>query len=326
MCAVPLVWNHPRASCTALAPFPKFTDRKLLRGAVPLPRISSRHPRPRTTHVTAAMTHLQITYEPTGEWYDGELKRFVRIDNQQRPPRGCILFVGSSIFREWRELFEFEDEFFPLPVVNRAFGGSTAYEQCLPEILNATVFPHAPRVLVYYCGSNDLNEGRSAQEICESFVTWSRAVRKNIAANEKTKIEILFVSINRAPQKMPVWGVLDETNLLIKRFCEATDGHTFIDVNPLLFEDAEGGLENNDDGLQSKSDSPEYYKNRNPKFHLFRDDGLHFQPEAYSVWSPAVKTAVKAAWERATAFEKNETVTDPQAVPEDDPYLPPGLR
>ena len=45
------------------------------------------------------------------------------------PPQGGILFVGSSIFREWREQRDFAADFAPLPVLNLAFGGSQTSDQ-----------------------------------------------------------------------------------------------------------------------------------------------------------------------------------------------------
>ena len=48
-----------------------------------------------------------IEYVTRGEWYDGEIRRFVRIDNENPPRKRGVLFAGSSIFREWRELRDF---------------------------------------------------------------------------------------------------------------------------------------------------------------------------------------------------------------------------
>ena len=273
-----------------------------------------------------------IAFEATGEWYDGEIRRFVRLDNENPPERRGVVFVGSSIFREWREARDFAADLAPLPAVNRAFGGSTARDQMRDDIMDAIVFPHEPRVLVYYCGSNDLNEGESPRRIRDAFATWSEKAlaardvgasprRSSFLSRKETKhahalnqIQIVFVSINRAPQKRPLWDALDETNRLVKAYCEARgETHAFVDVNPALFED----------GARMTV----------PKTSLFRDDGLHFEPSAaaYEAWVPTVRDAVFRAWDRAIEWEKRGESSPDASRKEgadagDDPYLPPRSR
>jgi len=281
-----------------------------------------------------------IAFEAKGEWYDGEIRRFVRLDNENPPERRGVVFVGSSIFREWREARDFAADLAPLPVVNRAFGGSTARDQLRDDIMDAIVFPHEPRVLVYYCGSNDLNEGESPRRIRDHFATWSEKAlaARDVGASPRSRlagrahaalstkhetkhahapqkqIQIVFVSINRAPQKRPLWDALDETNRLVKAYCEARgETHAFVDVNPALFED----------GARMTV----------PKTSLFRDDGLHFEPSAaaYEAWVPTVRDAVFRAWDRAIEWEKRgESSPDAsrkeRADARDDPYLPPRSR
>jgi lysophospholipase L1-like esterase len=267
-----------------------------------------------------------IAFEAKGEWYDGEIRRFVRLDNENPPARGGVVFVGSSIFREWREVRDFAADLAPLPVVNRAFGGSTARDQLRDDIMEAIVFPHEPRVLVYYCGSNDLNEGESPRRIRDAFISWSEKARARLDGrrneNENvvssSRVTIVFVSINRAPQKKPLWDALDETNRLIKEYCETHDDQSvvFADVNPLLFEDGDAMTV--------------------PNVSLFRDDGLHFDPDpnarAYEAWVPTVRDAVFRAWDRAIEWEKRAEPGRRDAAGEgegdagEDPYLPPRAR
>ena len=269
-----------------------------------------------------------IAFEAKGEWYDGEIRRFVRLDNENPPERRGVVLVGSSIFREWREARDFAADLAPLPAVNRAFGGSTARDQLSDDIMEAIVFPHDPRVLVYYCGSNDLNEGASPRAIRDAFAAWSEKVLERASVSSRVvsrgrsaasprapaSLQIVFVSINRAPQKTPLWDALDETNALVKAYCEERgETHAFADVNPALFEDGS--------------------RMTHPRRRLFRDDGLHFDPNpsagAYEAWVPTVRDAVFRAWDRAIEGEKRgETSAESREEggdEEDDPYLPPRL-
>ena len=109
-------------------------------------------------------------FEPAGDWFDPEIRRFVRIDAADPPPKRAALFVGSSIFREWRESRDFDADFAPTRVINRAFGGSTTED--LLRVVDAIATPHDPEIIVYYCGSNDVSEGRGAAAIRDAFAAF----------------------------------------------------------------------------------------------------------------------------------------------------------
>src|SRR4051794_30379867 len=53
------------------------------------------------------------------------IESFVHQDRAAPPPNEAILFIGSSIFRQWTTV---KEQMAPLPVFNRAFGGSRTWE------------------------------------------------------------------------------------------------------------------------------------------------------------------------------------------------------
>lgn len=76
--------------------------------------------------------------------YEPSFKAFAEADRAQAPVKGGILFVGSSIFRQWKDVAE---HMAPLPVLNRAFGGSRTGDQLAR--FEQVVPPYAPKVIVY---------------------------------------------------------------------------------------------------------------------------------------------------------------------------------
>jgi lysophospholipase L1-like esterase len=57
--------------------------------------------------------------------------------------------------------------------------------------MDAIVFPYKPKVLVYYCGSNDLNGGVPPAEILQNFREWTERARERLggAAQVENPVE-----------------------------------------------------------------------------------------------------------------------------------------
>jgi hypothetical protein len=73
---------------------------------------------------------------------------------QATPEHGGIVFTGSSIFRFWTHL---TDQMAPLPVLNKAIAGTVTWDML--SRIGQLVLPYQPRIVVYYCGSNDISAG-----------------------------------------------------------------------------------------------------------------------------------------------------------------------
>ncbi len=181
-------------------------------------------------------------------------------------PQDAIIFAGSSIFHFWETL---EQDMAPMPVINQAFPGARIH-----SVLNAMdklIIPYNPRIVVFYCGSNDINDGAGQSHILNGFKTFVERVRDN-----RPDTPVYFTSINKAPQKIDRWNVIDVANNTVRHYCEETPGLGYIDVNPELF-DAGG----------------------EPLTELYRDDGLHFKPDSYALFARIIKPVIEEAWKRA---------------------------
>ena len=202
--------------------------------------------------------------------YEPDFKTFAETDLAKPPAKGGILFVGSSIFRKWTSVTE---DMAPLPALNRAFGGSRTGDQLAR--FDQLVPVYAPKVIVYYCGSNDLKakEADAPDVIFGRFREFSERVRTRFPATR-----MIFVSSTRSPDRVERWEHVDHYNALVRAYCAATSGRTFVDVNPALV-DANG----------------------HPRLELYVADKLHFHPPAYVAFTAIIKPVLERVWAEANA-------------------------
>ena len=191
------------------------------------------------------------------------IEAFEQQDQTAPPPRNSILFIGSSIFRQWKNL---KEQMAPLPVFNRAFGGSRTAD--VLYYMDRVVLPYAPKLIVYYCGSNDVNAGLGPEGIAKGFFDF---VERLHARNPRTRV--LYVSILRAPQKMDSWDKVDEANRLVREYCVRDKRLGFVDANPAVF-DGEG----------------------KPRMDLYLADQLHYKEPAYDGFTAILKPEVERIW------------------------------
>ncbi len=121
---------------------------------------------------------------------------FEQADRSSPSPARGILFIGSSIVRQWQTLPE---QMAPLPVYIRGFGGARTHE--VLAYMDRIVLPYRPRVIVYYCGSNDINANVPPAQTAANFRTFVERMHK---AQPGTRT--LFVSIKGVPQQRDRWG------------------------------------------------------------------------------------------------------------------------
>src|SRR5574341_1267773 len=83
--------------------------------------------------------------------WESDIRAFEDADRAHPRAPGGILFVGSSSIRMWTTLRE---DFPGLPVLNRGFGGSQIRE--VTAFTPRIVLPYTPKLIVFYCGTNDI--------------------------------------------------------------------------------------------------------------------------------------------------------------------------
>jgi lysophospholipase L1-like esterase len=177
--------------------------------------------------------------------------------------QGGVVFVGSSIFHRWINL---KSQMAPLPIVNRAVDGTRTSDML--RMVDAVV-RERPKVVAYYCGSNDIDAGEPAAAIFDRIRQF--VVRITTALPQA---HVVFVSINRAPEKQERWDVVDAVNRLVEVYATQTKHLRYVDVNPVLF---------NRDGT--------------PRIDLYLSDQLHLRPAAYEEFARVLKPVLTNAFE-----------------------------
>lgn len=176
-------------------------------------------------------------------------------DEKDPPPTGANLFVGSSSIRLWN----LEESFGDLPVINRGFGGSQLADSV--HYADQLIIKHRPKVVVVYAGDNDLNGGKKPATVAADFKALVERVQGDLPA-----AKIVFIGIKPSLARWKIVDQVREANSLIAKQCEANPLATFVDVDkPMLDE-------------QGK-----------PRGELFRKDGLHLSEAGYKLWASLVR-------------------------------------
>lgn len=186
------------------------------------------------------------------------------------PAPGGVLLVGSSIFRKWESCGQ---DLAPLPVTNRGFGGSRTADQVY--FFDQIVPSSRAALVVWYCGSNDVNGKKTTEEILKNTKEW---ITRTQAALPHARI--LLVSVIRAPQKREDGKLLpvDKVNEGLLALPLSIKGLDYIDVNPALETPAGEPM-------------PECY----------RSDNLHLTAEGYRRMGAVLRPIMEKSWKMATA-------------------------
>src|SRR6185295_11983637 len=138
--------------------------------------------------------------------------------------RGGIIFTGSSSIRMWTTLRE---DFAGLPVVNRGIGGSM-----LPEVtafVDRIITPNRPALVVVYCGANDIDAGRSANQVLRDFQALVKAIHTPLPTTR-----IAFISIATNPLRWAEVETVKAANKAIRDYISTDSTLDFIDVFPQM--------------------------------------------------------------------------------------------
>jgi lysophospholipase L1-like esterase len=192
--------------------------------------------------------------------WEKDVAAFEAADLASPPPKGEILFIGSSTIRLWDLKTSFPD----LKTINRGFGGSEMADST--RYVDRLVVPHSPRIVVVYAGDNDIM-GIASEQIVIAFERFVRAVHAKLP-----ETKILYIGIKPSLLR---WGQVDrmrQANAMIRQFCERDDRLGFVDTDNAML------------GWDEK-----------PRKELYVADGLHLTAAGYQILTALVRPLLTAA-------------------------------
>jgi lysophospholipase L1-like esterase len=188
--------------------------------------------------------------------WEKEVAAYEASDRQKPPPKGGILFIGSSTIRFWKTLAtDYPDH----KVVNRGFGGTEIVDST--HFADRLIFPHEPKQIFLRAGGNDIHNGRTPSQVAADFADFVSVVHARLP-----KTEIIYIGVSPAPSR---WGESDkyrELNRLIRQMALEMPRVGFVDTFDMVVR-ADG----------------------DPREDLFVKDRLHFNPDGYKLLADRVR-------------------------------------
>lgn len=219
---------------------------------------------PRLTTMTALLCSMCLltssaqAEKPASRWTKS-IQAFEKQDAETTPAKNGVLFVGSSSIRMW----DTDSSFPELNVINRGFGGSQTSD--VLEFLDELVLKHEPRVVVFYCGDNDIAAKKTPARVKKDIHTFFNRVHEQLP-----ETSIVYIPIKPSVSRWKMWEDMSEVNQAVEQSAEEKSWLYYCDTaTPLL----------DDDGK--------------PMPKLFKSDGLHLSDEGYALWNEQVEKTLQ---------------------------------
>lgn len=202
---------------------------------------------------------LAFVQQDKPDRWEKDVAAFEAADKAAPPPQNEIVFVGSSTVRMWKTAEAFPD----LKVINRGFGGSQLSDAV--KYADRLILCYKPRIVVVFSGGNDINVGKTPEQVAESFKALAGKIH---GALPKTKVYYLslFPNVKRRAQEASCVKV----NELVQAFTKTDERLGYIDTAAKM-RAADGG----------------------PRPELLQKDGLHLNPDGYKIWSEIVGAVLR---------------------------------
>jgi hypothetical protein len=182
--------------------------------------------------------------------WEKDIARMEQMDRTNPPPKGALLFIGSSTIGRWKTLAQ---DFPEQRVINRGFGGSEIVDST--HFADRIVFPCEPRMIFLRAGGNDIFAGKSPEQVFADFKDFVTKIHSRLP-----QTEIVFISLSPSISRWSQAGKEKALNDMVEGYTHQAPRLKFIDTYNVPL------------GADGK-----------PRAELFVEDKLHFNEEGYKL-------------------------------------------
>jgi lysophospholipase L1-like esterase len=219
---------------------------------------SNSHGAPPTTFPTTPASTRAAAPHNFARW-EKEIAAFEKSDRENPPPKGGLLFIGSSSIRMWTSLpTDYPDQ----KILNRGFGGSEIEDST--HFADRVIFPYEPKMIYLRAGGNDLHAGKSVEQVFSDYKDFVKTIRAKMP-----ETPIVYISMSPAPARWNERDANKELNDLIEAYAKENPNLQFVQTYDLTI---------TPDGK--------------PREELFIKDKLHFNAEGYKLLAERVRRAI----------------------------------
>jgi len=200
----------------------------------------------------------QSLQNPDPTRFQSEIDNFISWDAKNSFPENAVLFAGSSSIRMWKSAEAFPE----LEVINRGFGGAQISD--LLYYFDQTVKKYEPRLIVFYCGDNDIDFGKAAEQTLTDFKDFMGRVEKL-----ESKPPVIYLPAKPSPARWDKYPEMERLNNMIADLAGNNDNLIYV---------------NTADAILNPSGKP--------KPEVFMPDSLHLNATGYGIWNRVVQPVI----------------------------------
>lgn len=216
-----------------------------------------------TRYVSALLICFSTAFLHAQDGLEKEIRKFIGADLIQPPAKGQIVLWGSSSLRLWSSA-EKDLALNGLSVINRGFGGSQASDA--NKWFEQVIVPLQPAWIIYYEGDNDLNAGKTVDQVYADVKKSIQLVRKKLP-----QTRLLVLAIKPSHSRLAQMPAQQALNIRVKNLCHKKKNTWWVDTASPVCDPA----------------------TRQPDAKYFKSDQLHLNELGYTEWTRVIREVLE---------------------------------